>query len=176
MRVFFSSCIGIILSGFAAAAYPVYAIEPDKTVLVGSYRLVSSTRTIVETGQVENSFGANPTGFIMYGADHRMMVLIVRGERPAPSFATITPADKAGLFDTMAAYGGTYTFDGRTVTHHIDVSYNAILTGSDVIRKVAIDGDRLIYTTDPQPAPTDGKISTSELIWERVRPAPTAAH
>jgi hypothetical protein len=35
---------------------------------------------------------------------------------------------------------------------------------------VRVEGKRLIYTTAPGPAPTDGKIVTSELIWEKVEP------
>ena len=136
--------------------------------LDGSYRLISHTRTIVATGKVEESFGTNPSGYIMYGRDGRVLVLMVRADRPKPSFSGITDAERARLFDTMAAYGGTYTFDGKTVTHKIDISWNEILTGTTVIRAVRKVGDRLVYTTQPGPAPTDGKIVTSELVWEKV--------
>jgi hypothetical protein len=147
------------------------AAEPS---LEGTYRLISSSRTVVETGQVQQSFGESPVGFIMYGRDGRMMVLMVRGDRPKPNFQTITDAQKVALFDSMAAYGGTYTFDGHTVTHHIDISGNEILTGSNAVRDVSFEGQRLIYRTRPGPSPTDGKISTSEVIWERL-PGPPAS-
>jgi hypothetical protein len=68
----------------------------------------------------------------------------------------------------MAAYSGTYRFDGKTVWHHIDASWNGILTGTTQVRHVRQDGDLLIYTTDAGPSPTDGKMITSELIWKRV--------
>jgi Lipocalin-like domain len=136
----------------------------------GTYRLVSMTRTILETGKKEDAFGPNPIGYIIYGRDHHMMVLIVQQDRPKPTFKSITDQDKIGLFDSMAAYCGTYSFDGKTVVHSIDVSYNQILTGTQVIRTVRVEGKRLIYTTAPGPAPTDGKIVTSELIWEKVEP------
>jgi hypothetical protein len=32
----------------------------------GTYRLLSSTRTLVETGEIIDSFGKDPAGFIMY--------------------------------------------------------------------------------------------------------------
>lgn len=136
--------------------------------LEGTYRLVSATRTIVATGEVEDSFGKNPIGYISYGKDHRMMVLIARSDRPTVTFANITDAQRIALFDSMAAYGGSYDFDGKTVTHRIDISWNGILTGTSAVRSVRRDGNRLIYTTRALPAPTDGKISTSELVWEQV--------
>lgn len=136
--------------------------------LTGTYRLISSTRTIVETGQTEDSFGKDPTGYIMYGADRRMMVLIVRSDRPKPTFKTLTDANRVELFESMAAYSGTFDFDGKKIVHHIDASWNGVLTGTDVVRSVEKSGRRLIYTTSQSPAPTDGKISTSMLIWEKV--------
>jgi hypothetical protein len=134
----------------------------------GTYRLISSTRTIVATGEVEDSFGKNPLGFIIYGSDHRVMVLMVRSDRPKPTFESMTDADRIKLFNSMAAYSGTYSFDGKTVVHSIDISWNGALTGSKVVRSVTRDGQRLIYTTSPGPSPTDGKISTSRLVWEKV--------
>jgi len=79
--------------------------------LEGTYRLVSATRTIVATGEVEDSFSArNPIGYITYGKDHRMMVLMARSDRPKVTFADITDAQRIALFDSMAAYGGSYHF------------------------------------------------------------------
>ena len=141
---------------------------PTAPVLEGTFRLESATRTLVETGEVEDSFGPNPVGYITYRKDHRMMVLIVSGERPKPTFSNISDADRVRLFNTMAAYSGTYTFDGKVIKHHIDVSWNGVLTGTTQVRQVQIEGDRLVYTTGPGPTPTDGKISTSRLVWRRV--------
>lgn len=154
-----------LIAGAATAAPPVEDVP-----LEGTFRLVSATRTIVETGAVEQSFGDHPSGYISYGKDRRMMVLIVRGDRPKPSFSSITDKDRLQLFETMAAYAGSYRFDGKVIRHFIDTSWNGTLTGTTQVRQVRIEGDRLIYTTEASPAPTDGRISTSKLIWERVRP------
>lgn len=154
------------------ALLPSDASARDRDIpLEGTYRLVSATRTILATGEVEQSFGDHPSGYIIYSKDRRMMVLIVRADRPRPDFKTITDEDRVTLFDTMAAYAGRYRFDGKVIRHEIDVSWNNILTGTTQVRQVRKDGDRLIYTTRASPAPTDGQVSTSELIWERV-PAP----
>jgi hypothetical protein len=154
----------------ANAVPPAAAESQPPRKMSGTYRLVSSTRTIVDTGQVIDSFGNNPSGFIMYSEDGRMMVLIVRGDRPKPTHEDMTDQQRADLFRSMAAYAGRYTFDGKTVVHHIDISWNEILTGKDVVRDVEVenDGRRLIYRSGPGPSPTDGRVSMGNLVWERV--------
>ena len=54
-----------------------------------------------------------------------MLVLIVRGNRPKPeSLAKMTDQQRADLFRSMTSYGGTYKFDGKSIEHHIDISYS----------------------------------------------------
>ena len=66
---------------------------PRKT---GTYKLISSKRKIVETGEVLDTWGANPKGFISYGKDGRMLVLIVADGRPKPEgVEKITDQDRA---------------------------------------------------------------------------------
>jgi tripartite-type tricarboxylate transporter receptor subunit TctC len=136
----------------------------------GTYRLVSSTRTLVDTGRVIDSFGKDPAGYIMYADDGRMMVLIVRADRPKPTHEDMTDQQRAELFRSMAAYAGRYSFDGKRVVHHIDISWNEILTGKDVVREVEVEngGQRLIYRSGPGPSPTDGTVTIGKLVWEKV--------
>ena len=119
-------------------------------------------RTIVETRETfDPNPGNSPSGFIMYGNDGRMIVLNLMGRRPKPdSLETITDEQRAQLFRTMVAYGGTYTFDGHSVSHHIDISWNECWTGTTQVRSVTRDGERLVYTTSPTPGPLDGKLGT----------------
>jgi hypothetical protein len=100
-----------------------------------------------------------------------MLVLIVSDEndRPAPD-SGVAPTDEraAKLFRTMQAYGGTYEFDGRTVKHHIDMSWNQTWTGTTQFRDLHKDDDKLIYTTRPYPFPADGKMSVVTVVWQKV--------
>jgi ketosteroid isomerase-like protein len=140
-----------------------------KDQLVGTYRLISTTRTILATGEKTDTFGKAPRGYIIYTRDGRMMALLVKDERPKPKeVATMTDQERVELFKTMVAYTGTYDFDGKKVTHHIDVSWNQTWTGIDNVRNVAFDGQKLILTTGQYPYSTDGKLSIAELIWEKV--------
>ena len=158
---------GIILA-FALSTLPFRAALADDE-LPGTYKLVSSTRTIVETGQVEDSYGKHPKGYIMYGADGRMLVLITHEARPRPSRTDMTDKDRADQYRTLNAYGGTYTFHGDWIEHHIDIAANETRVGSTEIREVKRDGNRLIYTTKPQPFSADGKISVITLVWEKMK-------
>ena len=151
-------CSAVALSHSASAA-------DDE--LAGTYKLISRSRVLVDSGQVE-TFG-EVQGFITYG-NGRVLVLIVEGNRPkAESLEKMTDQQRAGLFRTMNAYGGTYKFDGKTIEHHIDISANEVWTGTTQIRDIKKEGGKLIYTTRPAPFPSDGKMSIVTLAWEKVK-------
>jgi lipocalin-like protein len=96
--------------------------------------------------------------------------MTVFSNRPkAESLEKMTDQQRADLFRTMIAYGGTYTFRGDSVEHHIDISWNELWTGTTVIRDIKREGDRLVYTTKPAPFPRDGKMSINTLVFEKVK-------
>jgi len=137
--------------------------------LVGTYRLVSVQQTVTATGETRDMYGKTPQGYIVYGPDGRMMVLFVKDERPKPvDLATMTDQVRADLFRSMTAYSGTYDFDGKTVIHHVDVSWNQNYTGTDQVRNVRFEGRRVILTTNVKPLSTDGKVGMSVLTFEIV--------
>ena len=136
--------------------------------LLGTYKLVGEGRQILSTGEIVHV--PNPQGYLTYGSNGRMLVLIVRSPRPKPnSIEATTDQERAELLRTMTAYGGTYEFDGKIVKHHIDISWNEVWTGTTEVRSVTRDGDRLVYTTPPFHFHTDGKLSVNTLIWEKMR-------
>src|SRR5215468_2586726 len=95
---------------------PVETLVPPASVqaqaaneLHGTWRLVSFTQTILATGETIDVFGKAPQGFIHYGRDGRMMVLMVKDTRPKPSdLAKMTDQERIELFKTLVAYAGTY--------------------------------------------------------------------
>jgi len=158
----------LVLGSLCAFSVPVLAQDQR---LEGTYKLVSSTRKILETGQVVDTYGKQPSGYIHYGRDGRMSVLLVsdKGERPTPrDVSAITDEHRIKLFKTMIAYGGTYKFDGRSVEHHIDISWNEAWTGTTQTRDVRWEGDKLILTTRPAPSPSDGKMSVGTIVWQKM--------
>jgi hypothetical protein len=55
------------------------------------------------------------------------------------------------------------------MTHHVDICSDEIRCGATLVRDVTVDGDRLIYTTRPQPSPSDGKMIVITLVWQKLR-------
>jgi len=159
----------VMLLAVAGAALACLAIAADEE-RAGSYRLISSTQKILDTGEISNTWGKNPKGFITYGKDGRMLVLIVRDDRPKPeNVEKMNDQQRIDLFRSMTAYGGTYTFDGKRVEHHIDISWNEVWTGTTVVREITKDGDKLVYTSPAAPFASDGKMSEVTLVWEKVK-------
>ena len=89
-------------------------------------------------------------------------------EHKPESLAKMTDQQQADLFRTMCAYGGTYQFDGESVEHHIDISWNEIWTGTTVVKFVKKDGDKLIYTQPAAPFGSDGRMSLVTVVWEKL--------
>jgi hypothetical protein len=166
MKSNYKVAIALVVGVCSAAALSCAASAAEDEIY-GTYKLISSSRKILDTGQVE-TFGREQ-GFITYSRDGRMLVLIFRGDRPKPeSLAKMTDQQRADLFRSMTAYGRTYKFDGKTMEHHIDISWNEVWTGTTQFRDVKNEGGRLIYTTRPAPFVSDGKMSVVTLMWEKV--------
>jgi hypothetical protein len=160
--------IGLVAALTSILSFPAFA---EDLMLDGTYKLVSSTRKLLDTGEIIEPYGKHPTGYVNYGKDGRFLVLIVsdKNDRPNPeNVKVITDQQRADLFRTMTSYGGTYTFDGHTLEHHVDISWNQVWTGTTVIRDVQKDGDKLIYTTRPAPSSADGKMSVFTLVWQKA--------
>ena len=155
------SCVLVLLTSVNVGA--------SNDELYGTWRLLSFIIKDVSTDKTTDTFGKTPHGFINYSRDGRMLVLIVKDERPKPDdLAKMTDTERVDLFKTLISYGGTYTFDGKTVTHHIDISWNENWTGTDQVRNVKFEGSKLILSTNPQVSPIDGKLGIGVLTWEKV--------
>jgi len=139
----------------------------------GTYKLISATNKYLDTGNTVNSYGEHPKGYITYGKEGRMLVLITYDGRTKPQDVLKTSIEERdALYRSMTAYGGTYTYSGNRIEHHVDISWDETRSGTTVIRSVTRDGDRLTYVTEPSPSrnqETLGKMIVQTLIWEKVR-------
>jgi hypothetical protein len=136
--------------------------------LLGTWRLVSAVREEVPSGRKTDMFGANPTGFLTYGPEGRMIALIVRSGRARPAGAVPTAAEAEGLLRSVVSYAGPYSVDGDQVTHRVDISWNESWTGTVQTRTVRFDGARLVLSTPVSRDPLDGLMSVRTMTWERV--------
>jgi hypothetical protein len=137
--------------------------------LIGTWKLVSATREEMPSGATADQLGPEPAGYINYGPDGRMIAIIARSDRASPAGPMPTPAEADALFKGMVAYAGSYTIDGDTVTHHVDVAWNESWKGSKQVRVFTFDGERLQLSTLPSPDPSEGRMSVRRMVWEKVQ-------
>jgi hypothetical protein len=139
--------------------------------ILGTWKLVSYIREELPSGAKSDVMGAHPSGYINYGRDGRMIVMIVGSDRKKPAGAVATPDEAEALIRSMLAYAGTYTIDSdaKTVTHHIEISWDQSRTGTDHLRSYKLEGDLFTLTTEPSTDPATGKKTARTLIWERLK-------
>ena len=139
--------------------------------ILGTWKLVSYIREDVPSGAKSDVMGDHPSGYLNYGSDGRMMVMIVGSDRKKPAGAIATPDEAEALIKSMLAYAGTYTIDieTKTVTHHIDISWDQARTGTDNVRSYKLEGNRLMLSTEPSADPATGQKTVRTLIWERLK-------
>jgi hypothetical protein len=133
--------------------------------LVGTWKLVSVTSTTSAGERDEAPCGRNPAGFLTYGVDGRVFAMISHDGRKPLSVA-VRAEEQAEAFKTFLAYAGSYTLRGEKVIHHIEVSSIQNYVGTDLVRSVQFEGDRIVLVTPP--TPSNGKMQTFELIWQRL--------
>ena len=159
----------LILVMVAAASGQRAAVADEKDKLVGTWKLVSAVSEDLATGQSTNIYKGTPVGFITYGADGRVMTIVVDSTRKKPAANVATAAEAEALFRSMTAYAGTFTTKGNQVIHRPDASWNETWTGTDQIREYKFDGERLMLATAPSPDPFTGKMSVRTLVWEKIK-------
>jgi hypothetical protein len=158
--------VALTLSAFSSSA-----IARSKGDLIGTWKLISSKDTN-EKGEVKDSYGRNPTGFLTYTADGRMIVIITTdGRKPlsVPDWISAPAEERAEAFATSIAYAGRYTLSGDKVIHHVEAASLQNFVNTDFVRFITkVDRDRLVLRVPP--LLKGGERVTQELVWERMKP------
>ncbi|MBD2459735.1 lipocalin-like domain-containing protein [Oscillatoria sp. FACHB-1407] len=149
--------------------------SPQPNPLVGIWKLVSVTAIHANGTVTPDLYGANPLGYITYTADGHMMVMFSRCDRPPLSRDIQSPLSQemqaipigelAQAFTSFSAYAGSYTVEGDTVRHHLDIASIPNRVGTTLVRTFTVEGDRVTLRT-PEVI-SDGVVTVFELIWER---------
>ena len=143
--------------------------------LLGSWKMLSWTIEDLISGEKTPALGENPSGYITYSADGRVMVLVLRPDRSKPAGLVPTDAEKIALYDSMFAYAGTYSVDADKVLHHIDMSWNEVWSGTTQIRFLKLQGDELTYVSAPARSPMNGRDCVHTVVFRRAAPSGGAA-
>ena len=143
-----------------------------KDALVGTWKLVSARETTGE-GESKDAFGRDPTGFLTYTSDNRMIGMISHSDRKllsVPDYVGAPPAERAEAFATFLAYAGTYKLEGSRVIHHVEASWLENSVGTEQVRDIVkLEGDQLLLRTPLYLKA--GRMVTAELLWQRVKGA-----
>jgi hypothetical protein len=100
-----------------------------------------------------------------------MQVIAVANGRIVPAGTAPPDNERVALYDTMFAYAGTYSVEAGKVTHHVDISWNEIWTGTDQIRLFVLSGNTLTLTTRITD-PATGTEAHYAAVWEKVANPP----
>lgn len=136
--------------------------------IIGTWRLLSWRRKVVDTGEESDPLGPDPFGYINYAPEGRVMVFVLKRGRPKPGSSPPTDAEKVALFDSLFAYVGTYAVDRDRVVHTLDGSWNELWTGTQQTRLLGFEDGRLIYTTPEAVDPMTGELCTYRVTFERA--------
>ena len=161
----------IVTATVVLMAIPSSGLAQSRDALIGTWKLVSA-RDTTDKGEIRDAFGRNPTGFLTYTADGRMVGIITFDNRKPLSVPDIISApaeERAASFSTLIAYAGTYTFAGDRVIHHVEAAWMQNYVKTDQVRYIVrFQGDHLTLRTPPF-LKGGVQIANEELVWERMK-------
>ncbi|WP_211440813.1 lipocalin-like domain-containing protein [Collimonas humicola] len=133
--------------------------------LHGCWRLVSLDTELQESKERTQPWGADPNGYLIFGSDGRMMVLVTAQAREPGN----TDEKLVALFRTVMAYTGRYRIDGDRFITKVDSSWNEAWNGSEQERFYKLDGDTLDVFTAwmPNPLVSGNPIGRAILSFRR---------
>ncbi len=126
----------------------------DTSPLIGTWKLVGGRATDGEGNALPPPYGGNFVGVVTFDPGGRMVAAICQSE--------VAEGDTR----EYSAYCGRYTFDGTTLVTRVDATVDPARMGTDQVRGVTMEGDRM--TLRPPPRPWRGKMQHRELVWERI--------
>ena len=144
-------------------------IQQASDKLVGTWKLISASLSTAGGQRNDAPFGSSPTGFLTYTREGRMSAMISYGGRKPLSVSDWSLAavdEKAEAFGTFAAYAGRYTLTEDRVIHHVEISSLQNFVGTDQVRLIKFQGDRITLVSPPMSM--NRKTQTLELVWERI--------
>jgi len=163
LRLAITIC-ALLISGIAYAQNGVQSMDE----IAGTWRLIAASAT---NGSDRNDapYGPNPSGFITYTSDGRVMAIISHsGRKPHASGDRISASvdERAEAFATSFSYAGRYSLAGDRIVHRVEIASVQNWVDTDLVRLVRVQNNRITLTTPP--ISVGGQIRTTELVWERI--------
>jgi hypothetical protein len=132
--------------------------------IVGTWALNSVTYEDVATGERSHPLGEHPRGCQIATAAGRWIAVVTAEHRPVPA----TEADRAAALRSMIAYTGRYRVEDERVVTRVEAAWNEAWVGTDQVRLIRFEGDRLHLEGPPQPHPNlAGRVVRIVVTWRR---------
>jgi hypothetical protein len=140
--------------------------------LIGTWRLVRYVEQPLDGTAPREPMSAQPEGLLMYAADGYMSVQIAHPQRPhlvSGDWFVASDQEFRHQASSYIAYCGPWQIaeEEDTVRHAIALSFFPNWYGQVQLRKVRLDGDRLILASY-QPVRSGGCLIDAQLEWQRV--------
>ncbi len=154
----------VVLVLFLIAVPPSFA--DDRAKLFGTWKLTSIVGEFQDTSEKIYDWGKNPTGYVIYTPEGRIMSVIEGEGRKAPK----TDDERATLFRTMFAYTGMFRLEGDKLITKVDVSWNPAWNGTEQVRYYKLEGNRFEILTAWAPSTRfPGRVTRGVFTFERVK-------
>jgi len=124
--------------------------------IVGTWKLAAAVARDRNGNPLPAPYGGKGMGRLALGADGRMMAVTCDGRPELPP----------GAGRAYSSYCGNYSFDGARLVTRVDAASDPARIGSDQVREVSFDGDRMILK--PPPRQTEAGEEYREITWERI--------
>jgi len=120
--------------------------------IIGTWRLVSVAYEDQASGERTPIYGAYPKGIQIATREGRWLALMTAEGRGVPN----TDAERAQALKSMIAYTGRYRVEGGRVLTKVEAAWNEGWVGTEQVRAVRFEGDRLCLESPPMPHPNIG--------------------
>jgi hypothetical protein len=134
--------------------------------IVGTWTLVSVAYEDQATKDRAPVYGVHPKGIQIATLEGRWLALMTAEGRGVPK----TDEERAHALKTMIAYTGRYRIEDGNVITKVEAAWNEAWVGTEQVRAVRFDGDRLYLRSPPMPHPNvDNKVVCVIVEWEREK-------
>jgi len=124
--------------------------------IVGTWKMVGATARDRDGKPLPAPYGGKGMGRVAFTTEGRMMAVTCDGRPELPP----------GTARAYSSYCGNYTFDGTRLVTRVDASSDPARIGSDQVREVSFEGDKMILR--PPPRPTEAGEEYREISWVRL--------
>jgi hypothetical protein len=132
--------------------------------IVGSWRVISYELEFQDGSERRFPLGPRPNGYLVFGADGRMMAYLEADARKAPQ----TDEERSAAYRTLMAYTGKYRVQGDKWVTKVDGAWNVEWRGTDQERSFTLSGNRLTVVAQwNRNALYGGKLTRGHLTFER---------